>query len=419
MIRTGPTMQYAVGCSLWIPVVSFDPFTPEAIDDPYPQYHRLRADDPVHWSDKLRSWVLFRYDDGAAFFRDDTRLSSDRSKAAKFKGARVPDGTRLRTVASDPPEHTAVRAMLNASLNPRVRAIPPRVDELITVLLDRIGAAVERIVERTPFEDEVDLIDAFAYPLPINVIAELLDVPERDRTQFQEWSHAIARGMDRFYSSGDANAGLNQMGAYFLQLVGERKSLPGDDLVHRLLGASFHGDAFSDLEVVAMCSALVFAGHETTVNLLGNGMLALLRHPDEIEQLRAEPGLIDTAVGELLRFDSPAQLISRTATVEIELRGKRIQPGDAVLAAIGSANRDPAVFDSPDRLDLLRMPNPHLAFGLGTHFCPGAQLTRIEARAAIPAFLRRFREIRLSDTPPVRHPTAVLRGLEHLPVRVR
>jgi len=399
--------------------MQFDPFTAEAIEDPYPQYHRCRAATPLLWSDKLRSWVLFRHDDVAAFFRDDRQLSSDRSKAAKWKGPALPAGAPpLRTVATDPPAHGPVRAMLTASLAPRVRTVGARVDELIGVLLDRVGVAVGRIAERGALDTAFDLIDDFAYPLPINVIAELFDVPEADRAQFRVWSHTIARGMDRFYSSGDAGRGLTEMGAYFYQLVLQHQGSGGEDLIHRLLRAEHHGDRLSELEVVAMCTALVFGGHETTVNLIGNGLLALLRHPDELARLRAEPAAIDAAVEELLRFDSPAQFISRTAVVDFQWHDQPIKRGDAVLAALGAANRDPAVFDQPDRLDLARSPNPHLAFGLGTHFCPGAQLSRIEARAAIPALLHRFPRLRLAESPPVRRPTAVLRGLEHLPLRV-
>jgi cytochrome P450 len=400
-----------------VSIVPFDPFTADAIEDPYPQYRALRDADPVHWSEKLRSWVLFRYDDVAAFFRDDTRLSSDRSRAARFKGADGGAGA-IRTVATDPPAHGPVRAMLTASLNPRVRTIGPLVDALIAALLDRVGAAVERAVERAPLAGEVDLVAEFAYPLPIDVIAELLGVPDVDRVRFQEASRAVARGMDRFFSGDEASQGLREIGAYFYQMVQERRTSTGDDVVHRLLGAEHHGDRLSDLEVVAMCTALVFGGHETTVNLIANGMLALLRHPAENERLRAEPQLVDAAVEELLRFDSPAQMISRTATANFALGAKTIRAGDAVLGAIGAANRDPAAFDEPDRLDLGRTPNPHLAFGLGTHFCPGAALSRIEARAAIPALLRRFPRLRLGAALPVRRSTAVLRGLERLPVRV-
>jgi cytochrome P450 len=395
----------------------FDPFTPQAIADPYPQYHRLRESEPVHWTDKLRAWVLLRHDDVTAFFRDDTHLSSDRSKATKFKGPALPEGVRLRTVSSDPPAHTPVRAMLNACLGPRVRTVAPRVDALVAVLLERIESAVGRVVERAELRGTVDLIDALAYPLPINVIAELLDVPEHDRAQFRESSQRVARGMDRFYSGGDASRGLQEMGAYFLGLVQERRDGNGDDLVRRLLGAQHDGDTLNDLEVVAMCTALVFGGHETTVNLIGNGVLALLRHPEQLDHLYRQPALIGTAVEEMLRFDSPAQLISRTATTDFEWRDQTIRAGDAVLACLGAANRDPEAFAAPDRFDVARDPNPHLAFGLGTHFCPGAQLSRLEARAAIAALLRRFPRLQLAGAP-VRRSTAVLRGLEHLPVRV-
>jgi cytochrome P450 len=396
----------------------FDPFTAEAIADPYPQYRRLREEEPVHWSEKLRSWVVFRHDDVTAFFRDDERLSSDRTKARKFDGPTAGVAGVLRTVASDPPAHTPVRAMLNASLNPRVRTMSPRIGEIVAVLIERLGAAVTRAVERRELAGEVDLMEEFACPLPIDVIAELFDVPHADRTRFQEWSSAVARGMDRFYSGDEVKKGLAELGAYFHGLVQERGSSKGDDLVRRLLGARHHEDRMSEVEVVAMCAALIFAGHETTVNLIGNGMLALLREPAELERLRNDPELIESAVEELLRFDSPAQFISRTAAVDFEWRGKTIRRGDSVLACIGSANRDPQAFAEPDRLDLGRDPNPHLAFGLGTHFCPGAQLTRIEARAAIPALLRRFPGIRLGSSAPSRRPTAVLRSLEHLPVRL-
>jgi cytochrome P450 len=399
--------------------VRFDPFTDAAIDDPYPQYHALRSSDPVHWSEKLHSWILFRHDDVTALFRDDERLSSDRTKAARVRGSTTPPaGSNLRTVATDPPEHGPVRALLNASLNPRVRSLGPRIDALVELLVERVAVAVERVAERAPLAGEVDLVEEFAYPLPINVICELFDVPDEDRDRIREHSYAVARGMDRFYSGSESRNALQELYGYFFPLVVQRRGVAGDDLIHRLLAAEHRGDRFSELEVVAMCGTLVFAGHETTVNLLGNGMLALLRRRDELERLRAEPELIDRAIEELLRYDAPAQLISRAAVEDVELRGKRIPAGAAVLAGIGAANHDPEVFADPERLDLGRDPNPHLAFGYGAHFCPGAQLSRIETRAAIPALLRRFPTIRLGDAPPRRRRTAVLRGLEQLPVRL-
>ena len=192
--------------------MTFDPFTSDALEDPYPQYARLRAGDPVHWSAKLRSWVLFRHDDVSAFFRDDARLSSDRARAGRFQGAAPAEPVAgIRTVATDPPAHAPVRAMLTASLNPRVRTVTPRVDALIAALLERVAGAVERAVERTTLAGEVDLLAEFAYPLPIDVIAELLDVPPPERAQFQEWSRAVAHGMDRFYSGGEASQGLREI----------------------------------------------------------------------------------------------------------------------------------------------------------------------------------------------------------------
>lgn len=324
----------------------------------------------------------------------------------------------FRTVAIDPPEHGTVRALLTGAFNPRVRTIGPRVNELIAVLLERLDAAVRTVVEHADLEGAVDLIAEFAYPLPINVIAELFGVPEKDRAQFKEWSHGIARAMDRVYSSDGVSRGLSEMHEYFAEMVAQRKGKSGDDLIHRLLEAGHRGDSLTEFEVVVMCSTLVFAGHETTVNLIGNGMLALLRNREELDRLRADPGLAEKAVEELLRFDSPAQMVSRTATIEFEIGGKMVRPGDSVLAAVGSANRDPKAFEDPDRLDLDRHPNDHLAFGLGTHFCPGAILSRIEARAAIPALLERFPRIRQGASAHVWRKTAVLRGLERLPLRM-
>jgi cytochrome P450 len=390
----------------------FDPFAPEALDDPYPQYARLRAEDPVHWSEKLRSWVLTRYEDVCAVLRDDVRFSADRSRAARARGRLAAAALAgLRTVSSDPPGCTPVRAILNAALVPRVRAIGPQIETVVARLLDGLAAAGAA--------GEVDLVEHFAYPLPIAVIADLLGVPDGDRPQFQTLSSAIARGMDRFYTSADASGAMQAIGAYFVQLVQDRRATPdADDLVSRLLAGEHQGDRLSDLEVVAMCTALVFGGHETTVSLIASGLLALLRHPAALERLRAEPALVPTAVEELLRWDSPPQLISRAATTDLALGGRALHAGDSVLLALGAANRDPAAFVDADRLLLDRQPNPHVAFGLGTHVCPGAHLSRLEARAAIPALLARFPRLRLGDGAIVRRPTIVLRGLERLPVRV-
>jgi cytochrome P450 len=403
----------------------FDPFSPEALADPYPQYARLRAEAPVVRSERLRSWVVFRYADVSDFFKD-RALSADRTVAAKYRGRR----SEFRTIGSEPPEHSTVRAAITKGLYPMVAELLPAVEELVGGMLDRVEASVERFLEqRDRTVDDarrrsgdgvvVDLIEQFAYPLPITVIADLFGVPEADRAQFQTWSHDMARGMDRFYAK-ERGANLSAFSAYFAALVADRRRHPGDDLISRMLEADFRGDRLTDEEIVSLCTTLIFAGHETTTNLIGNGMLALLRDREQFERLsRDAEGLAETAVEELLRFDSPAQMISRTVAEPTSLGGVELSPGETVLGVIGSANRDEAEFGpTADRLDVARKPNYHLAFGLGHHFCPGAKLSRLEARVALPALLRRLPDLRLAGEPPRFRPTAVLRGLERLPVRI-
>jgi hypothetical protein len=389
-------------------IVRFEPFTDAALADPYPQYAALRTADPVHWSEKLRAWVLFRYDDVAAALKDDVRFSADRRRASRAArtAADAAPAVALRTVASDPPDGLAVRALLNAALVPRVRAVGPRIDAIVAELLADLAG-----------RREVDLVADFAHALPIRVIAELLDVPEPERERFQALSRTIARGMDRLYGSDDVTSGLREIGAYFLELVTTRADGDDDDLVRRLLDAEHHGDRLAPLEVVAMCTALVFGGNETTANLIANGMLALLRHPAELARLRDDPSLVPSAVEELVRYDTPPQFVSRVLATHCELGGKILEAGDSMLLGIGPANRDPAAFDEPDRLDVARAPNPHVGFGLGTHFCPGAQLARIEGRAALSALLSRFPGLTLAGQPVWRR-TLILRGLEHLPIRL-
>ena len=385
----------------------FDPFSDAAFEDPYPQYARFRSEDPVHWSEKLRAWLLLRHDDVAAAFRDDAHFSADRRRARRAaRDVAEQDAPVIRTIASDPPECLPVRAILTPTLVPRVRAMGPRIEAITDELLDRMAG-----------RREADVVADFAHALPIRVIAELLDVPERERPRFQALSATIARGMDRFYGADAVARGLGEIGAFFLQLVIERKDDDGDDLVRGLLRAEHHGDRLSDLEVTAMCTALVFAGHETTVSLIAGGLLALLRNPAESERLRSDATLVIPAVEELLRYESPPQFISRVVGEPIELCGKRLRSGDSVLLGIGAANRDPAVFADPERLDVGRSPNPHVAFGLGTHVCPGAQLSRMEARVALPAILGRFPRLRLAGKPTWRR-TIILRALERLPVRL-
>ena len=355
----------------------------------------------MHWSERHRSWFLLRYRDCETFCREPA-FSADRSRAAKAGGWQ----SQVRTIGSDPPVHTVVRAVASRGFTAReVEVLRPRVERMVDQLLDRIVGAGPTF----------DLITDFAYPLPITVIAELFGVPEADRPQFSAWSRRMAEGMDHFYSKDRGFSGADLAG-YLTDLVDERRRRPReDDLISRMLEPD-GDDALTFEEVVGLCTVLVFAGHETTTNLIGNGMLALLRDPEQLGVLRrADAGGVRTAVEELLRYDSPAQMISRAVADDIVLGDTKLSAGDSVVAVLGAANRDPEVFAEPDRLDLTRHPNPHLAFGQGIHFCLGAALSRREAVIALPALLERFPSLTL-DGDPVWRPTAVLRGLESLPL---
>jgi cytochrome P450 len=382
--------------------VQFDPGAPGFVDDPYPTYAQLRDEDPVHWSERLGAWMVTRYDDVDAVFRDPDTFSSDRSKANKHKGGRP----TMRSIGSDPPEHTVVRGAITGTLTTKViESVRPRIAELVDEYLDRLTARTD---------GTFDLIADFAYPLPITVIADLFDVPPADREQFQEWSAAMARGMDRFFSN--TGGGLSGMAQYCLQLATERRERPGDDLISAMLGTG----ELTFQETVALCATLIFAGHETTTNLIGNGMLALFRDPEQLSRMRDmgnDVALVRVAVEEMLRYDSPAQMLNRVVARDASLGGKSLRAGDALLAVIGAGNRDAAAFKEPDQLDVTRHPNPHLGFGVGLHYCVGAALSRREAQVALPALLARFPRLRLAGDPSWRN-TFILRGLESLPVTV-
>lgn len=398
-------------------MAEFDPFTPEALADPYPQYARLRRESPAFYSERVRSWVLFAYDDVQAFFGEPV-FSSDRSTATKYEGAR----SSMRSIGTDPPEHTPVRATITRTLYPMVRELLPSVEELVADMTDQLEASVGRFLDEADLAADTgrrDLIDDFAYPLPITVIADLFGVPEADRPRFQQWSHDMARRMDRFYAK-ERGTDMASFKQYFHDMLADRRRRPGEDLISRMLELDLADEALTDDELVNLCTTLIFAGHETTTNLLGNGFLALLQDPAELSRLRADPqGLAPTAVEEFLRFDAPAQMISRTVCEPVTFAGCDMAAGDAVVAVIGSANRDEVEFgDRADRLDVGRDPNYHLSFGLGRHFCPGARLSRLEARVAVPALIERFPDLRLAEESWRHRETAVLRGLESLPIEI-
>jgi cytochrome P450 len=393
--------------------VLYDPYAPEFIADPYPFYHRLRAEDPVHRS-ATGAWVLTRYDDVVMVLRDERfgRKGFEPLLAALF-GAEAGQPLVTSMLFRDPPDHTRLRSLVNRAFTPRVvEGLKPRIQEIVDGLLDDVRD-----------RGTMDVIADLAYPLPITVICEMLGVPGSDRYPFREWSLDIARSLDAIGGPADpdvlerSNRARRALTAYFRDgLIPERRKDPRPDLLSALIAAEEAGDRLSEGELLATCNLLFVAGHETTVNLIGNGLLALLRHPDQLEMLRKDPSLIEGGVEELLRYDGPVQRTGRIAHTEVEIGGKEIARGEIVVALIGAANRDPAQFPDPDRLDITRGATHHIAFGWGIHFCLGAPLARVEAQIAIDTLLRRLPGLALATSTPEWRDTSVLRGLKALPV---
>jgi cytochrome P450 len=394
----------------------------EFFADPYATYARLRAEDPVHWCEPWGQWVITRFEDVLAVNKDPQRFSSAGwekrfiaelpAEVRKLPNMQRHYGTKVLSM-TDPPEHTRLRRLVVRSFTPRVlEALRPSIEELVQELLDAVAG-------RPVF----DFIEDFAYPLPAIVIARLLGAPDDARHDFMRWSKDIVD----FVGTGHADSAralrnettLREFRAFLEPVIQERRAHPRDDLMSILASTGEDGDRLTDDELVSTCIVLLFAGHETTANLLGNGLLALLRHPEQLGRLREEPGLMPTAVEELLRYDSPVQRNRRIALVDVELGRATIRRGDPVMVFMGSANRDAAKFADPDTLDVGRAPNPHQAFGHGIHFCVGAALSRLEAPIALLALLERFPRLRPADDYVARwRPNITFRGLESLELAV-
>ncbi|MHA6626398.1 cytochrome P450 [Pseudonocardia sichuanensis] len=402
-----------------------DLLTAEATADPYPPFARLRDQDPVRWSARHRAWLLTRYDDVSAAFQNKA-LSNDRVRpllAARRQRGEPPREASAADrvleligewmVVSDPPAHTRLRRLAAGAFK----------GQRISAMGEQIAALVDELVEAFTGGD---LISEIAYPLPATVIATMLGAPVADRDRFREWSDELA--LVAFGTGGDARAerheralrGLREMDAYFRELIALRRREPAEDMLTALMAAdgdSAAGDRLSDDELVSMCALLLFAGHETTTNSIANATLALLRHPDQLARLRADPELIAPAVEELLRFDGPIKVLNRWVVAETEIRGRRISPGERVHLVLASANRDPEKFADPDTLDLARRPNPQIAFGKGIHACIGAQLARMETRIAVARIVERLPGLTLAAEPRWK-PSLASRSLEELRVEV-
>ena len=382
--------------------VAYNPLSDEVARDPYAVYRRLRDRDPIHRMRLIDAWVLTRYEDADAVLRDHKRFSAE--------GRRFHDVGLTTMLDIDPPDHTRLRALVSRAFTPRsVRSWHGRVQAIADRLLDAVAD-----------HDRFDLIAALGYPLPVTVIADMLGVPAEDMDRFEGWSNDIALIVEPILTPAQIEAvrrATEGLFAYFETIVEARQREPREDIVSALLAAEEEGDKLTREELLSTMLLILVAGNETTRNLIGNGMLALLRHPQELQRLRDAPDLLEPAVDELLRYDSPVQLDGRVVREDLELGGKRLRAGQKVIALLGAANRDPAAFENPEALDVGRVGKSHLSFGRGIHHCLGASLALLEARIAFRGLLDRFPSIRLAAEPRYRD-GIVLRGVESLWIEV-
>jgi hypothetical protein len=397
---------------------------------PHWQYRVVRAVDPVHES-PFGLWVLSRHEDVAAAIRS-PHMGNDEDKAdmsvltpgplkpfikrqsrARVEG-RFIDVIEQTMLFRDPPDHTRLRALVSKAFTPR------RIDALAS----RVQQLVDEMLEAPAARGHIELMHEFAYPLPARVICELLGVPKEDEAFIVAQAPALGTGLDPApmrtpQSVAAANDATNALVDYLDALIAERRRAPRDDMLSALIAAEESGESLSHDELVSTFLLLLIAGHETTANLIGNGMRALLRHPDQLAQLRATPAGADlerSAVEELMRFDGPIQMVERITLDPVVIGGREIPTGRIMICLTAAANRDPAVFADPDRLDLGRTPNPHVGFGGGAHFCLGAALARLEGRVAIGTLARRFPGLRLLEPKPEWRPSFTIRGLRRLPL---
>jgi cytochrome P450 len=389
---------------------------PEVLANPYPLYQRLRSEDPVHWDPFLRTWVVTRYGDVRTVLQHfSARCTPTPEQLAELGMARLSPIARVmvrQMLFLDPPEHTRIRTLAAKAFTPRqVEGLRSHISEIVDRLLD---AALSRTA--------VDIVADLARPLPAIVSAEMLGLPAADWPRLTEWSRSFAAVLGNFQYSPDRAAAvldsLEAMTAYFRRAINDLDSLGRGGILYAFKTTEVDGDRFSDEEVIANAIITMVGGQETTTNLIGNGTLSLLNNPDQWERLREDPSVLPSAVEELLRYETPSQHTARLAPEDCELGGKPIRRGQVVTAVMGAANRDPDHFPDPDRLDLGRRDDRHLAFGWGGHYCFGAPLARLEAQLAFAALTRRMAHMRLAPGSLVWRQNLGLRGLEALNVEL-
>jgi hypothetical protein len=396
-------------------------FSDKILQDPYPTYARMHEEGPLHYVDvgKWAVWSIFSHSECSSIAKD-PRLSAKRaqqmllplpfSRQAEFSELARMLGLWL--IFMDPPEHTRLRKLLNQGFSPAaVEGLRPQVE-----------AIVDRMLKPFQHGSEVELMREFANPMPVRIISEMLGIPQELHDTFVNWSRAIAafrgnpnRTVEEARAAQDA---LVELTEFFRKTVAERRRNKGKDLISLLIDIEEEGEVLTEEELYAQCIALLFAGHETTRNLIGNGMYTLLRHPHKTAELREKPEGIRAAVEEILRYESPVQFTARVLKEDIEVCGQRIPKGWSILCMLGAANRDPKQFKEPDQLDLKRLNNQHLAFSAGPHFCIGSQLARLEGQIAILNLVQRFPDMKLTGPRPEWASTFGFRGLKSLPVIV-
>jgi cytochrome P450 len=389
---------------------------PEILANPYPFYHELRSTDPIHW-DAAYGWVLTHHADVVATLRD-ARFSAERAGPARdwlTEAVQRPfapaAGAFVRQILFlDPPDHTRLRGLVNRAFTPRmVEGVRPRVQEIVDGLLDTIAA-----------RGCADVIEDFAVPLPVVVIAEMLGVPVEDHDQFTRWTGDLGALIDGTILTEErvmrALQGVMDLMDYFRHIIAGHRMHPSNDLLQGLIAAEDRGDVLSEDELLGNCMLLLAAGHGTTTHLIGNGLLALLRSPGQLRLLRDDASLIAPAVTELLRYDGTVQMTARTAKEDVLIGEQQVRAGDHVVTVLAAANRDPAQFPDPDRLELRRHENRHVAFGHGIHFCVGAPLAMLEAQVALGTLVRRLPTMRLDTDALSWEPSQTFRGLRELSV---
>lgn len=385
---------------------------PAFVVNPYPFYAKLRDEAPVYFAtreDVAGLWLVTRYADVETVLKD-ARFKKDAQTLIKKRGGNPPVLPPMMLMV-DPPDHARLRNLVSQAFTPAVsRSLETRIRSIVQDLLARVKA-----------KGTLEFIEDFAMPLPVVVIAELLGVPLKDREHFRQWSGEFAAGSDFVAASKEVlergRVALAALKEYFQQLIAQRRREPKSDLISGLIAARDEEGKLSEEELIGSCILLLIAGHETTMNLLGNGLHALLTFPHETKKLRERPELLESAVEEMLRYDAPLQRSTfRFADESVELAGQTIEFGQQVSAVIGSANRDPKVFSEPDKFDITRQPNRHQSFGRGIHFCLGAPLARLEAKVAFEELLETFPSLDFSGEAPVWRPNSIFRGLERFSV---